>query len=159
MFIENLKQILKNANFIEIKDGDYSEFFCKINRNTQLYAVSTDNKTNDLMFISEQILKNQSEKDFEDDNNNIIVHSEYTKIEDFWDVLVKYNLANKKYRVLEDTDLFDFFGELKDLNEDDEIELVLQDDDKLVFKIEDELFWQYNYTIEDKIEKIITRRS
>jgi hypothetical protein len=68
----------------------------------------------------------------------------------------------KKFKVLEDIDLFNDYGNDGDdieVFEDDVIELKEQDEERMVFLIEDKngnkkRYWQYNYTIEDKIEEI-----
>jgi hypothetical protein len=68
----------------------------------------------------------------------------------------------KKFKVLEDIDLFNDYGNDGDdieVFEYDVIELKEQDEERMVFLIEDKngnkkRYWQYNYTIEDKIEEI-----
>lgn len=102
MYIKNAEHFLRNLGFIgdensQDENGRLCEYYLKINKNLQLFAVSTD--INDIMFISEHRLLEENDKEFEVDENNIEILSEHVYKDQFENILKKYNLIKDWFKL------------------------------------------------------------
>jgi hypothetical protein len=157
MYIKNLRKITEKLGFTTIlQDDNVAELWLKVNDKKQILIVSTDFENEDVMFISEHKILKPNDKKFEDDHKNYEILSECITTEEFWDIL-QDNDVIKMHKVIED---FDALNEddimSNEFFEDQYIYVIYQDIEKTYFKSTKipRVFYQYNYTIEDKIEKI-----